>query len=134
MLHVNIYCLFDFYIFKNKNFVLDDISSNMLYKANLTLYDFEACKTIYERNAQKRQLPNGLISGQLCAYDFETLSDSCQGDSGGPLQIVQNNSNIEVVGVVSIGISCGGDIPGVYTNIVEYLSWIEQEVWGFNFE
>lgn len=88
-------------------------------------------ETLVERN-ELRQQPSleGLIQGQLCAYDPAGLTDACQGDSGGPIQI-QNISNAvsTVVGVVSFGEGCGTELPAIYTRVAYYLDWIESYVW-----
>ncbi|WP_064605661.1 S1 family serine peptidase [Photobacterium sp. J15] len=60
--------------------------------------------------------------------------DSCFGDSGGPLvwQDPQASSDsdfgLRLVGIVSFGQGCAGSLPGVYTEVVNYQGWIEQEV------
>jgi len=51
------------------------------------------------------------------------------GDSGGPLlaEILAPNkiSKQFQLGIVSFGqVQCGGGLPGVYTRISNYLSWI----------
>ena len=63
-----------------------------------------------------------------CAYNF-TGKDACGGDSGGPLTISRYRNLDEYwtqIGIVSWGlISCGTEgVPGVYTNVRRYLSWI----------
>lgn len=73
---------------------------------------------------------NGISEGQYCAYDPEGRRDSCEGDSGGPLQIFPPGSKLAtVVGIVSFGISCGTPLPGIYTRVAYYISWIESHVW-----
>ena len=57
--------------------------------------------------------------------------DSCSGDSGGPLVVRQGGSEEPwfQIGVVSFGPKqCGSGLPGVYTKITEYLSWIEENL------
>lgn len=64
---------------------------------------------------------------QICTLS-EDGKDACRGDSGGPLMRKLNKlSNIWYVeGLVSFGPTmCGSqNIPGVYTNVIEYLYWI----------
>ncbi|KAF7281460.1 hypothetical protein GWI33_004749 [Rhynchophorus ferrugineus] len=64
---------------------------------------------------------NQITDNMICAGFEEGEKDSCQGDSGGPL--VYNNT---LVGIVSFGIGCARkDYPGVYTNVVNYIKWIQ---------
>lgn len=81
--------------------------------------------------ADQRSLREGLSEGQCCAFDPEAKNDACQGDSGGPLQYFTGKSSTlaRIVGVVSFGISCGTELPSVYTRIAHYLDWIEPIVW-----
>jgi len=57
--------------------------------------------------------------------------DSCNGDSGGPLFGTPRSGDGPLTqrGVVSFGTSrCGIGIPGVYTNINHYMSWIRRNL------
>lgn len=71
----------------------------------------------------------------LCAGSTspELARDSCFGDSGGPLvwQDPQSASDsdfgLRLVGLVSFGNGCAGPVPGVYTEVADYISWIEGE-------
>lgn len=85
------------------------------------------------QEAQLSALANGINEGQICAIDpnaTTTRADSCTGDSGGPLQIFPPDSKVAtVVGVVSFGIGCGSQLPGVYTKVAYYIKWIESHVW-----
>ena len=67
-----------------------------------------------------------VFGDQFCAgYDKNTSTptDSCQGDSGGPLVLDGTN---ELVGIVSWGEGCAKpDKPGVYTQVSEYIDWIQ---------
>lgn len=65
----------------------------------------------------------------MCASNIVEGSDACQGDSGGPLIIYHNSGVSTIVGIVSFGISCGTELPGVYTRIASFVDWIETTVW-----
>jgi len=50
--------------------------------------------------------------------------DTCQGDSGGPLVVVVNGLPI-LAGLTSNGGECASaQLPGVYTRVTTYLSWV----------
>jgi len=34
-------------------------------------------------------------------------------------------------GIVSYGMACGGNIPGIYTKVNQYLEWIDDEMYKF---
>ena len=48
--------------------------------------------------------------------------DSCQGDSGGPLV---SSSGMNLIGVTSYGFQCATPIPGVYTRVSYFKTWID---------
>ncbi|GAA48401.1 Plasma kallikrein [Clonorchis sinensis] len=51
--------------------------------------------------------------------------DACQYDSGGPLVCRSLSDNQWIVtGIVSIGIRCASQYPGVYTKVTSFLDWI----------
>ncbi|XP_068624278.1 phenoloxidase-activating enzyme-like [Battus philenor] len=74
----------------------------------------------------KRMAPDGVLTNkQLCTNSRE--ESACVGDSGGPL-MYQSDNYYMVVGIASYGPKfCGrGNTPNVYTNVYEYLDWIDQ--------
>uniref|UniRef100_A0A182QVE9 CLIP domain-containing serine protease n=1 Tax=Anopheles farauti TaxID=69004 RepID=A0A182QVE9_9DIPT len=79
----------------------------------------EACNSVYAvANVT-------LTHKQLCVGGLNRM-DSCRGDSGGPLMRSVGGAWY-LVGVVSFGATkCGTrHLPGVYTNVVQYLDWLE---------
>ena len=56
--------------------------------------------------------------------------DTCSGDSGGPLLVKSDrHSPAFLLGVVSFGIKqCGTGVPGVYTNIQNFMPWIRSHL------
>jgi secreted trypsin-like serine protease len=66
--------------------------------------------------------------GELCAGAAGL--DSCYGDSGGPLVIRDSVGVPKLAGIVSWGEVCGGDTPGVYTEVPAYVGWIASVTGG----
>lgn len=85
--------------------------------------------TLIEANLGNLASLRGLSASQMCASNLAVGSDACQGDSGGPLFIHQKSTGVStIVGIVSFGISCGTDLPGVYTRVGSFVEWIESTV------
>ncbi|XP_028895424.2 trypsin alpha [Zeugodacus cucurbitae] len=58
----------------------------------------------------------------LCAGAENGAKDTCQGDSGGPLVV-----DGKLLGIVSWGIGCAQDYPGVYASVPYHAAWIEEQ-------
>uniref|UniRef100_A0A672HMC7 Peptidase S1 domain-containing protein n=1 Tax=Salarias fasciatus TaxID=181472 RepID=A0A672HMC7_SALFA len=69
-----------------------------------------------------------ITDNMMCAGLSEGGKDFCRGDSGGPL-VVKNGSVWVECGVVSVSRGCAdADVPGVYTRVSEYESWIRGHI------
>lgn len=92
--------------------------SSMLQEAQVDVIDKNVCSKNYVNH-------NVVIDDRvLCAGGKG--KDTCKGDSGGPL-IIPIGSKHYLAGIVSFGVGCGDpSFPGVYTRVVEFLSWIAQ--------
>ncbi len=68
---------------------------------------------------------DSITPNMVCSGFPQGEKDACQGDSGGPL-LALNNGQLEQIGITSFGEGCARpDRPGVYTNVLEFLNWIE---------
>ncbi|KAB7494963.1 Transmembrane protease serine 11D [Armadillidium nasatum] len=93
-------------------------SSNILREISIPILRREDCESSF--------LGNLITPNMFCAS--QKGLDSCQGDSGGPLMIQQDDSRWYVVGIVSWGIGCALDTPGVYTKVNNYINWIRRNI------
>ncbi|KAG8198967.1 hypothetical protein JTE90_001767 [Oedothorax gibbosus] len=75
----------------------------------------------------KRDFPNGITRGLLCAGILEEYGKAtCKGDSGGPLMF-EYSSQWYAIGIVSFDFRCGWPyLPGGFTRVSEYLDWIKK--------
>ncbi|KAM3968045.1 trypsin-7-like [Aphomia sociella] len=90
-------------------------SSDTLMVVTIPIVSIQSCNETYS---------NSITPRMFCAGYEEGGKDSCQGDSGGP---AVDETTGEQLGVVSFGTGCARpNIPGVYTNVVEFLDWIAQ--------
>ncbi|XP_062994939.1 tissue-type plasminogen activator [Elgaria multicarinata webbii] len=95
--------------------------SERLKEGHVRLYPDRECtpERLYNRTVTKNM---------LCAGDTRELDDACKGDSGGPL-VCLNEGRMNLMGIISWGVKCGlKGVPGVYTNVIRYLSWIRENM------
>ncbi|EKF72897.1 serine endopeptidase, partial [Alcanivorax hongdengensis A-11-3] len=97
-----------------------------LQEVGLDYLPFAGCQSLYDDLGS-------LSDHMICAYEPEPDAtdtygeDSCQGDSGGPLFFTDDPlDDSPQVGIVSFGRDCGdASRPGVYTDVIDYINWIE---------
>ncbi|XP_065326780.1 transmembrane protease serine 9-like [Pelmatolapia mariae] len=69
-----------------------------------------------------------ITDNMICAGLSAGGKDSCQGDSGGPMVSKQNGRWIQA-GIVSFGTGCARpNLPGVYTRVSQYQTWINSQI------
>ncbi|XP_053671065.1 uncharacterized protein LOC128721346 [Anopheles nili] len=98
-------------------------ASDKKLKVELNIKSLQDCTSIYQRGGIN------LKSTHMCAGGVRG-KDTCSGDSGGPL-MRQLAGTWYLLGVVSFGPQkCGtAGVPGVYTNVAEYVDWIKDHIY-----
>ncbi|XP_061457388.1 mannan-binding lectin serine protease 2 isoform X1 [Rhineura floridana] len=103
------------------------MQSNALLYTELDVVDAEKCKAAYaNQTSGGKQLV--LTDNMLCAGYEQGGKDSCSGDSGGSLVFFDTQTKRWFAGgIVSWGPpECGSaELYGVYTKVINYISWIE---------
>merc|ERR1712154_436355 len=79
--------------------------------------------------ALNRQSPGSgnrfrLDKSEICAGG-EVGKDACTGDGGSPLVCQASTGRWTVVGLVTWGVGCASDIPGVYARVSEFRNFID---------
>ncbi|XP_050305685.1 serine protease snake-like [Anthonomus grandis grandis] len=104
--------------------------SNSLLKVDLNYVRKKDCKKLIK--LQKYEAPKGITDQMLCFGNLKGGNDTCEGDSGGPIQVIldQPYCMYNIIGVTSFGQFCGmANSPAIYTNVKNYISWIEDTIW-----
>ncbi|XP_075906554.1 transmembrane protease serine 7 [Nelusetta ayraudi] len=98
----------------------DKALPSVLQKAEVSLMSQTDCKKSYGP-VSPRMLCAGVPSGER---------DACRGDSGGPLSCrAPGGGRWFLVGIVSWGAGCGRpNLPGVYTRVNKFTSWIRSHI------
>ncbi|CAG0919964.1 unnamed protein product [Notodromas monacha] len=92
------------------------VSSPVLLGTDLTLMADSDCRDIY--------LGTGLIGSSMICAASETNSVPCGvGDDGAPLMCGDDN---QIVGIYSWSEGCGEGFPPVFTQISQFLTWIDE--------
>ena len=95
-------------------------ATNLQY-VGVPMVSFKSCKATYGST---------LTANYICAGFAAGGKDSCQGDSGGPLVCMEKGKPV-ITGVVSSGNGCARPkVPGVYTKVANYLTWIKANMGG----
>jgi len=98
--------------------------SNILMQVGVPIINNRECAALYK--------PSRITidsNAMLCGGYKQGGKDACQGDSGGPFVVKKANGAYTLQGVVSFGIGCARPgMPGVYTNVASYRSWINSYI------
>ncbi|KAK7078934.1 hypothetical protein SK128_020193 [Halocaridina rubra] len=118
-------------------------SSSVLQEAQLIGMNAAQCEDRYREDGNdivlRRPYPD-MLTGKghpvRCFPRKRCLRELCnhQGDSGGPLTIKDSRGRTFLIGIVSIGASCLGNslssLPGLYTDVAYYITWIDKIIYG----
>ncbi|KAJ1125857.1 hypothetical protein NDU88_004274 [Pleurodeles waltl] len=103
-------------------------SPQTLQKVIVPLIDPLTCDNFYHIASTVSPTIPIILSDMICAGYEAGGKDSCQGDSGGPLAC-ESNGTWYLAGIVSWGKGCAlPNLPGVYTKVTAYTTWIQQYV------
>jgi len=97
------------------------------HKVDIPLVDSPRCNVALKKalNNQKRGVGDrfSLSPSEICA-GAEVGKDACTGDGGSPLVCQAQSGRWTVMGLVTWGVGCASDLPGVYARISHFREWI----------
>ncbi|XP_073403625.1 uncharacterized protein [Dendrobates tinctorius] len=103
------------------------VAPQTLQEVPLPLINYMDCNKMFQKSFNMGSPFDFVKKDMICAGYPEGKKDGCQGDSGGPL-VCKNGESWILVGIVSWGIGCARpDMPGVYTKVSNFCSWIQDE-------
>lgn len=100
--------------------------TDALYAAELPIMPNAKCDALLSESNIIR--PGEIFHNHLCAGAINLGRDSCLGDSGGPLVIVNKDGQAVQIGIVSFGGAQCGRLPGVYTRVSSFDTFISMYV------
>jgi len=96
-------------------------------KVDLPIVDNQRCEASLKTalNAQKAGAGDRfrLHPSEICA-GAEVGKDACTGDGGSPLVCQAQSGRWTVMGLVTWGVGCASDVPGVYARVSHFSNWI----------
>jgi len=107
-------------------FFLQGEYQSILQEVDVDLVEPKTCETALKHAGLGYRFR--MHKGWLCAGGEEG-KDACSGDGGGPLVcgLTDGSERSVLAGLVSWGVGCGeAGVPGVYTNVANYVGWIYQ--------
>lgn len=96
------------------------------HKVDVPLVERNNCSATLRQALSRKTNRNSnfvLDESELCA-GAEVGKDACTGDGGSPLVCQAQSGRWTVVGLVTWGVGCASDIPGVYTRISHFRDFI----------
>jgi len=97
------------------------------HKVDIPLMEEFRCNAALKLALNRRQSGVGdrfqLHPSEVCAGG-EVGKDACTGDGGSPLVCQAQSGRWTVVGLVTWGVGCGSDTPGVYAKVSNFRNWI----------
>lgn len=102
------------------------VYQNILKRVDLPVVPYEEC---LNRLRQTRLGPKFVLHESFLCAGGVPKQDTCKGDGGSPLvcPIPGNKDHYQQVGIVSWGIGCGNNVPGIYVSIPHLRSWIDEQ-------
>ncbi|KAK9878968.1 hypothetical protein WA026_003787 [Henosepilachna vigintioctopunctata] len=110
------------------NFGKEGAYSVILKKIELPMVPNSECQRFLRRTRLGHRFK--LHSSFTCAGG-EAGKDTCTGDGGSPLVCPDPNNSERYIqtGIVSWGVGCGKkDVPGVYTDVAKFRTWIDNKL------
>merc|ERR1719328_1020343 len=99
------------------------------HKVDLPLVENNSCNNRLKSALNRQRAGSGnrfsLSQSEICAGG-QVGKDACTGDGGSPLVCQGLSGRWTVVGLVTWGVGCASDVPGVYARMSHFTQWIDQ--------
>ncbi|XP_044761124.1 phenoloxidase-activating factor 2-like isoform X2 [Coccinella septempunctata] len=114
------------------NFGREGAYSVILKKIELPIVSNDKCQNLLRKT---RLGPLFKLHNSFTCAGGEAGKDTCTGDGGSPLVCPDQDNPRRYIqsGIVSWGVGCGQkDVPGVYTDVVKMINWVERKLREIN--